>query len=403
MFDAAAPVFARALEVVRAAGTWKDEHILSSPQGPEIIVAGRRFLNFSSNDYLGLSQDSRLTDALIKGIQQWGFGLASVRFISGTQVIHRQLERALAAFFTLDDALLYSSCFDANAGLFEAFLTEEDVVFSDALNHASIIDGIRLCKAERRRFAHADLDDLAGQLGETTGKRLRLIVTDGVFSMDGDSAKLAGLVALADAHGAILMVDDSHGTGVLGETGRGSLEAAGVLGRVDIVTSTFGKALGGTAGGFVVARQPIVDLLRQRSRTSLFSNALAPGLTAAALRALELVPQLAAARARVLFNARRLRAALTDLGFTVLSGQHPIVPVLLGDEHLTTTVARALRDEGLYAVPFTYPVVPRGRARVRLQVSAAHTDAHLDAAIGVWARVMERLQLSVSGSAVGVA
>jgi glycine C-acetyltransferase len=369
------------LAEVSAAGLLKVEHALQGPQGPQVTVDGRAVLNFCANNYLGLAQDATLVRAAREGLARWGFGLASVRFICGTQTIHTELEQALARFLGMDDAILYTSCFDANGGLFEPLLGEQDAVISDALNHASIIDGIRLCRAERHRYAHRDMADLAAVLDRTRGARTRLIATDGVFSMDGDVAPLADICALAEAHDALVMVDDSHATGFFGPTGRGTPEHCGVTGRIDIVTSTLGKALGGASGGFTAARREIVALLRQRSRPYLFSNTLPPALVCAALACVELLSTTRERRDRLLANARWFRQAMTEAGFTIPAGEHPIVPIMLGDAHLAQRMAAALLEHGIYVVAFAYPVVPPGAARIRVQLSAAHEPAHLERAV----------------------
>jgi glycine C-acetyltransferase len=369
------------LAEMSAAGLSKTERALQGPQGPEVTVDGRTVLNFCANNYLGLAQDATLVRAAHDGLARWGFGLASVRFICGTQTIHAELERALARFLGMDDAILYTSCFDANGGLFEPLLGEQDAVISDALNHASIIDGIRLCRAERHRYAHGDMADLAAVLERTRGARTRMIATDGVFSMDGDVAPLADICALAERHDALVMVDDSHATGFVGPTGRGTPEHCGVTGRVDIVTSTLGKALGGACGGFTAARREIVALLRQRSRPYLFSNTLPPALVCASLACVEVLSTTTGRRERLRANARWFRRAMTEAGFVIPAGEHPIVPIVLGDAPLAQRMAAALFADGIYVVAFSYPVVPQGAARIRVQLSAAHEPAHLERAV----------------------
>ena len=375
------------LDEIRETGLVKPERLLEGPQGAVITVGHRSVLNFCANNYLGLASDPRLIRAAGDGLARWGFGLASVRFICGTQTIHKDLEAAVAGFLRMDDALLYTSCFDANGGLFETLLDEPDVVVSDALNHASIIDGIRLCRAQRRRYAHGDLAELERVLAASRGARTRLIATDGVFSMDGDVADLRGICELADRHDALVMVDDSHATGVLGPTGRGSPEHCGVEGRVDIITSTLGKALGGACGGFTAARREIVALLRQRSRPYLFSNTLPPALVCAGLACLEMLSREPDRRARLEANTRWFRHAMAGAGFDIRPGVHPIVPIMVGEARLAQQMAAALLDEGVYVVGFSYPVVPRGAARIRVQISAAHEQDHLERAVAAFVKV----------------
>ena len=376
------------LEQIRDAGLYKDERIITSPQGVAIRVgSGEAVLNFCANNYLGLSSDPAVIDAAADALRTHGFGLSSVRFICGTQDLHKRLEQALARFLGTDDAILYTSCFDANGGLFETLLAEGDAVLSDALNHASIIDGIRLCKAARYRYAHADMNDLEAKLKEAAGARLRLIATDGVFSMDGDIAPLDRIVELARKHDALVMVDDSHATGFIGATGRGSIEHCGVLGEIDVITSTLGKALGGASGGFTAARGPIVELLRQRSRPYLFSNSLPPSLAAAGLAVLERLDETTELRDRLAENTAYFRDAMTAAGFDIRPGVHPIVPIMLYDARVAQGMAADLLAEGIYVIGFSYPVVPQGQARIRVQISAAHESAHLDRAIEAFTRV----------------
>jgi glycine C-acetyltransferase len=375
------------LDEIRNAGLWKDERVIESPQAAQIAVGGREVLNFCANNYLGLADDPRLIRAAQDGLARWGFGMASVRFICGTQSIHRQLEAAIARFLGVEDAILYTSCFDANGGLFETLLGEEDVVISDALNHASIIDGIRLCRAQRQRYPHADMAGLERILAETRNARTRLIVTDGVFSMDGDVAPLGAICDLADRHGALVVVDDSHATGFFGPTGRGTPEYCGVAGRVDIITSTLGKALGGASGGFTASRREVVTLLRQRSRPYLFSNSLPPALVCAALACLEMLSETSAQRDRLAENTRWFRRAMTEAGFAIRAGEHPIVPIMLGDARLAHQMAADLLREGIYVVGFSFPVVPKDAARIRVQISAAHEPAHLERAVDAFVRV----------------
>ncbi len=390
MYELARDVFAAALEEIRTAGTWKEERVIQSPQGAEIEVGGRRVLNFCANNYLGLSGDPRLLAAARAALDSRGYGLSSVRFICGTQDLHRELERRLAAFFGFEDAILFSSCFDANGGVFEALLGEQDAIVSDALNHASIIDGIRLAKARRYRYAHADLADLESKLGEAADARLRMVVTDGVFSMDGDLARLDEICAIAGRHRALLLVDDSHASGFVGRTGRGTPEHFGVQGRVDILTSTLGKALGGAAGGFVAGPREVVDLLRQRARPYLFSNTLAPPIVGASLAALDLLESSTGLRDRLMENARRFREGMTAAGFQLRPGFHPIAPILLGDARLAVDMARDLLEEGIYVVGFSFPVVPKGEARIRVQLSAAHTPEMVDRAVAAFVKVGRR-------------
>jgi glycine C-acetyltransferase len=380
--------FENELKGIREEGLFKAERVITTPQGVVIGTTERRdVINFCANNYLGLANHPEIVQAAIDALRRHGFGMASVRFICGTQDLHKELERAIAAFLGTEDAILYGSCFDANTGLFEALLGEEDAVISDALNHASIIDGIRLCKAARLRFAHGDMADLERQLQTVADRRTRLIVSDGVFSMDGDIARLDDMVELAEKYRALVVVDDSHGTGVIGARGRGSGEHRRVLERVDIYTSTLGKALGGGAGGFTASRREIVELLRQRSRPYLFSNTLAPPLVAAALKALELITRSAELRERLWENTAYFRRRMRDAGFDIRPGEHPIVPIMLYEAHLSQQMAAALLDEGIYVIGFSYPVVPKGQARIRVQITAAHTRAQLDRAVEAFGRV----------------
>ena len=375
------------LDGIREAGLWKGERVVEGPQGARVAVGGREVLNFCANNYLGLASDPALIRAAQEGLARWGFGLASVRFICGTQTIHKELEAAIARFLGMEDAVLYTSCFDANGGLFETLLDEPDVVISDALNHASIIDGIRLCRARRERYAHGDMADLERILKASAPARTRLIVTDGVFSMDGDVAPLAAICDLADRYAALVAVDDSHATGFFGATGRGTPEHCGVAGRVDVITSTLGKALGGASGGFTAGRAEIAALLRQRSRPYLFSNTLPPALVSAGLAGLRLLSESTERRDRLAANTHWFRRAMTEAGFGLRPGEHPIVPIMLGDARLAQRMAADLFDEGIYVVGFSYPVVPRDQARIRVQISAAHEPAHLDAAVAAFIKV----------------
>ncbi|MHC4981879.1 MAG: glycine C-acetyltransferase [Planctomycetota bacterium] len=376
------------LEEIRGSGLYKQERVITTPQGPRIaVVGGREVLNFCANNYLGLSNDPRVIAAAKESYDRWGFGLSSVRFICGTQRLHKQLEAKLTEFMGTEDTILYSSCFDANGGLFEALLGPEDAVLSDELNHASIIDGIRLCKARRLRFKNCDMADLDAKLKEASDARQRLIATDGVFSMDGTFAKLPEICDLAEEYDAAVMVDDSHATGFIGRRGRGTHEYHNVIDRVDIITSTLGKAFGGASGGFTTGRKEIVELLRQRSRPYLFSNTLAPAIAAATLAVLEILMESTELRDKLEANTRHFRAGMKERGFEVPPGDHPIVPIMLGDAALATKMASMLLQEGVYVVGFSYPVVPKGKARIRVQISAAHTRGDLDLAINAFAEV----------------
>src|SRR5438132_8544440 len=366
------------LDDVQTRGLYKRERQLQGPQGAAIRVGGRDVINFCANNYLGLANHPAVVEAAQEALRHYGYGLASVRFICGTQDLHKNLEAALARFLGKDDAILYSSCFDANGGLFEALLGEDDAVVSDQLNHASIIDGIRLCKARRLRYANGDMDELEARLEEAAGARHRLIATDGVFSMDGYLARLDRICDLAERYDALVMVDDSHAVGVVGPGGRGTQEHHGVVERVDILTGTLGKAIGGASGGYASGRREIVELLRQRARPYLFSNRVAPPVVAASVRALELIETSAELRDRLRENTAHFRTRMTELGFDVLPGEHPIVPVMIGDEVTAAAFSARLVELGVYAVSFSFPVVPRGTARIRTQMSAAHTVADLD-------------------------
>ena len=376
------------LDALRAAGVHKDARVLTSAQGARVVVDGRDVVNFCANNYLGLANHPEVVAAAHQALATHGWGMASVRFICGTQDLHTQLEERLAALLGQEAAILYTSCFDANGGLFETLLDAEDMVLSDALNHASIIDGIRLCKAHRHRYAHADMADLERRLRDSQHCRHRLVATDGVFSMDGSMAPLGDICALAKRYGAWVMVDDSHATGIVGPDGRGTPAHHGVA--VDIVTSTLGKALGGATGGFTAARADVVELLRQRSRPYLFSNSLPPVVVAAALRALDLLRDTPELRARLWANTRYFRQRLREAGFSVAPGEHPIVPIMLGDEKLAHAMPRELFEAGIYVVGFSHPVVPHGEARIRVQISAAHERADLDHAVGAFARIGQR-------------
>ncbi len=379
------------LEDIRAKGLTKKERLLTGPQGAAIRVGGREVINFCANNYLGLANHPAIVAAAMEGLRRYGYGMASVRFICGTQDAHKNFETSLARFFGKDDAILYSSCWDANGGLFETILGDEDTILSDELNHASIIDGIRLCKAKRYRYKNRDLADLEKGLKDATG--LRLIATDGVFSMDGSLAPLPEICDLADRYDAIVMVDDSHATGILGKGGRGTAEELGVLERIDIITSTLGKTLGGAAGGFTCAGAEVVEILRQRSRPYLFSNALPPPIIMAATKALELVAGSSALRDQLHANAKKLRTGLEKAGFTVKPGRHPILPVMLGDAALASQMADKLLEKGIYVIGFSFPVVPQGQARIRIQVSAVHTEEQLDRAVVAFAEVGKELKV----------
>ena len=372
---------------LEAAGLLKRERIIGSPQGPIVRLAdGRELVNLCANNYLGLAAHPAVVAAAHRALDEYGYGMASVRFICGTQSVHRALEERLAGYLSMEDAILYSSCFDANGGLFETLLDERDAVISDALNHASIIDGIRLCKARRLRYANNDIGELERCLREAGDARVRLIATDGVFSMDGSIAKLREICDLAGRYGALVMVDDSHATGFIGPRGRGTPEACGVLGRVDILTGTLGKALGGASGGYVAARREIVAWLRQRSRPYLFSNSIPPAVAGATLRVLDLIEASGELRERLGANARHFRARMQALGYRLLPGEHPIIPIMLHDAPLAVRLAERMLAEGVYVIAFSYPVVPQGQARIRTQMSAAHTIEQLDRVVDAFAR-----------------
>jgi glycine C-acetyltransferase len=378
---------------IRSAGLYKTERRVLGLQGAEIRVAQGHVLNFCANNYLGLANHPDVVQAASDGLREHGYGMASVRFICGTQNLHKDLEQEISTFLGTDDTILYSSCFDANTGLFETILGEDDAIISDALNHASLIDGIRLCKAKRFRYAHSNMTELEDALRAAASCRLRLIATDGVFSMDGDLAKLDRITDLAQRYDAAVVVDDSHATGVLGRAGRGTPDHYGVADRIDLITSTLGKTLGGASGGFTSGHKEIIELLRQRSRPYLFSNSLPPVIASAARRALQLVIEGDALRATLRENAAFFRSQLMALGYDLVSGEHPIIPVLLGDASLATQMAEELLREAIYVVGFSYPVVPKGQARIRVQMSAAHTRDHLDQAVAAFAKVGRRLQI----------
>lgn len=378
------------LDAIRDSGLYKDERIIVSPQSAEITLAdGRKVLNFCANNYLGLADHPRLIEAAKKALDTHGFGMASVRFICGTQDLHKQLESDIAKFFGTDDAILYAACFDANGGLFEPLLGEEDAIISDALNHASIIDGIRLCKAKRYRYANGDTADLEKQLqaADAAGVRTKLISSDGVFSMDGMVAPLDKIAALAKKYNALVHIDECHATGFIGKTGRGSAEVNGVMDKIDIFTSTLGKALGGAVGGFTTGRREIIDMLRQRSRPYLFSNSLPPALVAASIEVLKMLDEAGELREKLAANTRYFREAMTKAGFEIKPGNHPIVPVMTCDAKIAQAIAAGLLDEGIYAIGFFFPVVPKDQARIRTQMCATHTREHLDRAIAAFTKV----------------
>ena len=375
------------LQEIKSAGLYKAERVIESQQSAEIQVGGSTVLNFCANNYLGLANHPKLIKAAQDGLEKWGFGLSSVRFICGTQSIHKQLETKIAEFLGLDDAILYSSCFDANGGLFETILGPEDAIISDQLNHASIIDGVRLCKAKRYRYANNNMEELENILKESQDARTRLISTDGVFSMDGYVAQVDKICDLAEKYDALVHVDDSHATGFFGPNGRGSYEFRGAMGRVDIITSTLGKAMGGASGGFTAARQEIVDILRQRSRPYLFSNTLAPAITAASIAVLDLLSQSSDLREKLVENTKYFREKMTAVGFDIKPGEHPIVPIMFGDAKLAADIAASMLEKGIYVIGFSFPVVPKGEARIRTQISAAHSREHLDKAIQAFTEV----------------
>ena len=381
------------LAQLKQQGLYKTERVITSPQGAVITTGGRQVLNLCANNYLGLAGDPRLVQAAEQGLEAFGYGLASVRFICGTQSVHKDLEALIANYVGTEDSILYSSCFDANGGLFETLMGEDDAIISDELNHASIIDGIRLSKSKRFRYRNRDMKDLEEKLQEAASCRFRMIVTDGVFSMDGSIADLAAVVALAKRYGALTVVDDSHAVGFIGKSGRGTAEHCGVLGEIDIITGTLGKALGGASGGYTAASKEIVDWLRQRSRPYLFSNTLAPAIAAASISALELIRGANDLRERLTANSKYFRSAMTKLGYDLLPGEHPIIPVMIGDAVKAKALAEALLAEGVYVISFSYPVVPKGKARIRTQMSAAHSHDDLVRAVNAFAKVGRELGL----------
>ena len=378
---------------IKNAGLYKQERIIQSQQSAEITVNNKTVINFCANNYLGLANHTQLIQAAKDGVEKWGFGLSSVRFICGTQSIHQQLEEKISAFLQTDDTILYTSCFDANGGLFETLLSPEDAVISDALNHASIIDGIRLCKAERYRYANSDMNELESILQKTQDARTHLIATDGVFSMDGFVANLENICDLAEKYNALVMVDDSHATGFFGPKGRGSIEHCNVIGRVDIITSTLGKALGGASGGFTSGRQEIIELLRQRSRPYLFSNTVAPAIVVTSIAVINMLSATTELRDRLEENTNYFRQKMAEAEFDIKPGVHPIVPIMLGDAKLAQEIASDMLDEGIYVIGFSFPVVPKGEARIRVQISAAHSKAHLDKAIAAFVKIGKKHQV----------
>jgi glycine C-acetyltransferase len=389
MFEGMRPHLVNQLEEIRAAGLEKQERVLMGPQGSVVRVLDRDVLNLCANNYLGLADHPAIVAAAKEALDRWGYGMASVRFICGTQEVHKELESELTDFLGTEDTILYSSCFDANGGIFEALLDEHDAVISDALNHASIIDGIRLCKARRLRYANRDMGDLERQLKDCADARFRMVVTDGVFSMDGYLAPLPEICELADRHDALVMVDDSHAVGFMGADGRGTHEHHGVMGRIDAITGTLGKALGGASGGYVSGRKEIVAMLRQRSRPYLFSNSVAPPIVAASLTVLELIRSAGELRQRLRDNTTLFRKLMTEAGFDILPGDHPIVPVMVGDADLAVRMAQAMLEQGVYVVAFSYPVVPQGKARIRTQLSAAHSRSDLERAVKAFINTRE--------------
>lgn len=379
------------LEEIKSSGLFKQERIIESSQGAEIRVAGKKVVNFCANNYLGLSSHPKVLEAAKQTIDERGYGMSSVRFICGTQDIHKILEQKISDFLGTEDTILYAACFDANGGIFEPLLNEQDAIISDELNHASIIDGVRLCKAQRFRYAHNNMEELEARLKESTHLRTRLIVTDGSFSMDGTIAQLDKIVALAETYQAAVMIDESHSTGFLGKTGRGTHEYRGVMGRIDLITGTLGKALGGASGGFTSGRKELIEMLRQRSRPYLFSNTLAPAVVGASIAVMDLLSQTTELRDKLESNTRYFRSKLIAAGFDIPQGDHPIVPVMLYDALLAKTMADKLLNEGIYVIGFFFPVVPKGKARIRVQISAAHELYHLDSAISAFTKVGKEL------------
>lgn len=384
---------AKEVEEVKTAGLYKTERIITSPQGAEIIVGGKTVLNFCANNYLGLSSHPRVIAAAHKAIDSHGYGMSSVRFICGTQDIHKELEEKISQFLGTEDTILYAAAFDANGGVFEPLFGEEDAIISDALNHASIIDGVRLCKAQRFRYEHNDMADLEAKLKEAAGCRSRIIVTDGSFSMDGTIAQLDKIAELAEKHDAIIMIDECHSSGFLGKTGRGTHEYRGVMGRIDIITGTLGKALGGASGGFTSGKKEVIEMLRQKSRPYLFSNTLAPSIVGGSIAVLDMLTETTELRDKLEFNTKYFRNKMTEAGFDIKPGDHPIVPIMLYDAVLAQNFASKLLEEGIYVIGFFFPVVPKGKARIRVQLSAAHEQKHLDRAIAGFAKVGKELEV----------
>lgn len=392
MYKTLQPVLQEELKAIKEAGLYKTERIITSPQGADITVeGGKEVINFCANNYLGLSSHPKVTEAAKKTIDSHGFGLSSVRFICGTQDIHKELERKISEFLGTEDTILYAAAFDANGGVFEPLFNEQDAIISDELNHASIIDGVRLCKAQRFRYTHDDMADLEAKLQETQGLRHRIIVTDGAFSMDGTIAQLDKICALAEKYHALVMIDECHCSGFLGKTGRGTHEHHGVMGQIDIITGTLGKALGGASGGFTSGRKEIIDLLRQRSRPYLFSNTLAPSIVGASIAVLDMLSETTELRDKLEYNTQYFRKKMTEAGFDIKPGVHPIVPVMLYDAKLAQQFAANMLEEGIYVIGFYYPVVPQGKARIRVQLSAAHMQHHLDQAIAAFTKVGKEL------------
>jgi len=384
---------AKEVEEIKAAGLYKTERIITSPQGPEITVGGKTVLNFCANNYLGLSSHTKVIEAAHKAIDSHGYGMSSVRFICGTQDIHKELERKLSEFLGTEDTILYAAAFDANGGVFEPLFGEEDAIISDALNHASIIDGVRLCKSQRLRYEHNNMNDLELKLKEASDCRSKIIVTDGSFSMDGTIAQLDKICELADKYDAVVMIDECHSSGFLGKTGRGTHEFRGVMGRIDIITGTLGKALGGASGGFTSGRKEIIEMLRQKSRPYLFSNTLAPSITGASIAVLDMLTETTELRDRLEFNTKYFREKMTEAGFDIKPGEHPIVPIMLYDAVLAQKFASRLLDEGIYVIGFFFPVVAKGQARIRVQLSAAHEMHHLDKAIAGFTKIGKELDV----------
>ena len=388
------------IKEIQEAGLYKRERVITSPQGAEITVNGKTVLNFCANNYLGLSSHPKTVQAAHEYIDSHGFGMSSVRFICGTQDIHKELEQKLAQFLGLEDTILYAAAFDANGGVFEPLFNEQDALISDALNHASIIDGVRLCKAQRFRYEHNNMEDLEAKLKEASSARSRVIVTDGVFSMDGTIAQLDVICDLADKYDAIVMVDECHASGFMGKTGRGTHEHKGVMGRIDIITGTLGKALGGASGGFTSASKEVIDMLRQKSRPYLFSNTLAPSITGASIAVLDMLSETTELRDKLEYNTKYFRTRMTEAGFDIKPGEHPIVPIMLYDAVLAADFAARLLQEGIYVIGFFFPVVPKGQARIRVQLSAAHNQQHLDQAIAAFTRIGKELGV-LKGEVVG--